>query len=149
MEERFEKFTFAIFEIEKSWHRITSEEMAKYDLKGSHSLYLLTLLKYKKGLPASKLCEICGKDKADVSRMTKILIDKGLAVKEGNNDKKYGGSYILTPLGIKAAKKVKEKVRKAVDAASVDLSDDNRANLYDSLSIISRNLKTILKEGIK
>ena len=34
-------------------------------------------------------CEICDKNKADVSRNMSILIDKGLVIKEGNNQNLY------------------------------------------------------------
>ena len=146
--DRFEKFTFSIFEIEKCWHKLTCEEMAEYDLKGSHSIYLITLSKYPEGVTATKLCEICGKDKADVSRMMRIMSDKGLIVKEGCYKNNYGGVYKLTPEGKKAVRKVKDKVKLAVDAASENLTDANRKSLYDSLELISANLKRLVREGI-
>jgi len=45
MVERFEKFSFEIFEATRYWHKLASEEMAKYGLKGPHSTYLMTLYK--------------------------------------------------------------------------------------------------------
>ena len=148
MKDRFERFTFSIFEIEKSWHKLTGEEMAEYGLKGSHSVYLTALSKYKDGVSATKLCEICGKDKADVSRMMKIMIVKGLIVKEGNHKNNYGGLYKLTDAGWKAADKVKQNVNLAVDAASANLPDENRKVLYDSLELISENLKSLVANGL-
>lgn len=148
MEDRFERFTLSIFEIEKCWHKLTGEEMAEYGLKGSHSVYLTALAKSKDGISATNLCEICGKDKADVSRMMKIMIDKGLIVKEGAYKNNYGGVYKLTKSGWEAAEKVKRKVNLAVEAASKNLSNENRKALYDSLDIISENLKTLVVEGI-
>lgn len=148
MEDRFERFTFSIFEIEKCWHKLTGDEMASYGLKGPHSLYLITLAKYEEGISATKLCEICGKDKADVSRMMGIMIEKNLVVKEGNYRNNYGGVYKLTDAGKEAAKKVKNKVLVAVDAASKNLSEENRVILYDALSLISNNLKVLVRDGI-
>lgn len=148
MKDRFEKFTFAIFDIEKSWHKIAGDEMAKYGLKGSHTVYLLALLKSPKGLSAQNLCEICGKDKADVSRMMKIMSDKNLIVKEGSHRNNYGGVYLLTDEGKKAAKMVQKKVSIAVEAASGNLSDDARTLLYDTLDQISENLKKLAREGL-
>lgn len=148
MEDRFERFTFSIFEIEKCWHKLTGEEMAAYGLKGSHSVYLTALSKSKDGVSATNLCEICGKDKADVSRMMKIMIDKGLIIKEGSHKNNYGGVYKLTDAGWEAADKVKRKVNLAVDAASKNLSDENRKALYDSLDIISDNLRQLVADGI-
>ena len=148
MEDRFERFTFSIFEREKCWHKLTGEEMAEYGLKGSHSVYLTALSKSKDGISATDLCEICGKDKADVSRMMKIMIDKGLIVKEGSHKNNYGGVYKLTESGFAAAEKVKQKVNIAVDAASKNLSDENRKALYDSLELISANLRDLVVNGI-
>ena len=77
MIERFGRFSFAIFEITRHWHKLASDEMAKYGLKGPHATYLTTLYSFKDGITAPKLCELCGKDKADVSRMMSIMEEKG------------------------------------------------------------------------
>ena len=122
--------------------------MAKYGLKGSHTVYLLALLKSPKGLCAQKLCETCGKDKADVSRMMKIMTDKNLVIKEGSHRNNYGGVYLLTDEGKKAAKMVQKKVAIAVEAASANLSEESRAVLYDTLDQISENLKKLAREGL-
>lgn len=90
MVDRFERFSLAISEISKYWHLLAAEEMEKYPLKGSHSVYILTMAKYPEGLTAAELCTLCGKDKADVSRMMGILESKGLVTKEGTNQKLYG-----------------------------------------------------------
>ena len=71
--ERFERFSFAISEISRYWHKLTAEEMEKYGLKGTHSVYLLTMYRYPDGITATQLCELCSKDKSDVSRMMSIM----------------------------------------------------------------------------
>ncbi len=37
MVDRFEKFSLAISEISKYWHKLATEEMEKYGLRSSHS----------------------------------------------------------------------------------------------------------------
>ena len=81
MVDRFERFSIAIFEISRCWHKLTAEEMARYDLNGSHAVYLNTLWKHPEGITASQLGQLCGKNKADVSRMVSILEQKGLKMR--------------------------------------------------------------------
>ena len=77
MVDRFERFSLAMFEISKYWHKLAAEEMEKYGLKGTHSVYILTMAKSPEGITAPQLCEQCGRDKADVSRMMSILEKRG------------------------------------------------------------------------
>ena len=63
--------------------------MEKYGLRSSHSLYILTMIKYPQGITAPQICECCNKDKADVSRMMAMVEKKGLVIKEGTNQNPY------------------------------------------------------------
>jgi len=148
MVERFEKFSFEIFEATRYWHKLASEEMAKYGLKGPHSTYLMTLYKYKDGITAPRICELCGKDKADVSRMMSIMEEKGLVVKESNGKNMYRGLFKLTDKGVDAAQRVSKRVELAVDLAGKGLSEQERETFYKSLEIISSNLRKLCEEGL-
>ncbi len=148
MVERFEKFSFEIFETTRYWHKLASEEMAKYGLKGPHSTYLMALYRYKDGITAPQICELCGKDKADVSRMMSIMEEKGLVIKESNGKNMYRGLFKLTEKGIDAAQQVRKRIVLAVDLAGKGLSEEDRENFYRSLEIISENLRTLCEEGL-
>lgn len=148
MLERFEKFSFEIFEITRCWHKLASEEMSKYGLKGPHATYVMALYRFRDGITAPKICELCGKDKADVSRMMAIMEDKGLVVKESNGKNLYRGLFKLTEKGIEAAEHVKKRVELAVDLAGNGLNDEGRENFYKSLEIISTNLRKLCDEGL-
>ena len=69
MLDRFSRFSLAIAEIDRCWHKLAADEMAKYELNSPHAVYLNTLYEYDDGITAAKLGELCGKNKADVSRM--------------------------------------------------------------------------------
>ena len=88
---RFARFSLAISEIDRCWHKLAAEEMAKYDLNSPHAVYLTTLYNFEEGITATKLGELCCKNKADVSRMVSILEKKGLVRKEavGSNLMKH------------------------------------------------------------
>ena len=96
MVDRFERFSFAISEISRYWHKITADEMEKHGLKGPHSVYLTTMYRYPDGVTAPQLCELCGKDKSDVSRTMSLMEQKGLVRIEGIYHNRYGGVFKLT-----------------------------------------------------
>lgn len=148
MVERFERFSFAISEISKHWHKIAGEEMEKYGLKGPHATYLLTISHYDEGITAPQICELCGKDKADVSRMMSIMEQKGLVTKEGIHQNLYRGVFKLTDEGKMAAEHVRKRASLAVELAGKDLTDEKRAIFYEALESIVMNLREISKEGL-
>lgn len=148
MLDRFSRFSYAISEISRHWHRLTADEMAKYGLKGTHSIYLLTLYGHPEGLTAPKLCEICDRDKADVSRMMAIMEEKGLVCKECSGKSKYRGVFRLTDFGVQAAEHVKNRANLAVSLAGKDLTDENREIFYASMESILKNLRQLSKDGL-
>jgi len=148
MVDRFEKFSFLISEVSKYWHKITSDEMERYGLKGPHSVYLITMYRYPGGLTSPQLCELCGKDKSDVSRMMSIMEKKGLVKKEGIHQNLYRGVFKLTQDGVKAAEYLAKRINLAVEIAGNELSDENREIFYNALEIISANLRKISKDGL-
>ena len=148
MVNRFERFSLLLFEIFSYWHKLTAEEMKKYGLKGAHSIYLLTMLRYPDGITATQICEYCVKDKADVSRMMTLLEKKGLVKKEGIHQNLYNGVFKLTEEGRKAALFVSQRASLAVDIAGKDLTDEQRKVLYEALEQIASNLRKLNKEGL-
>lgn len=146
MTDRFERFSFAIFEISKCWHRLAAEEMAKYGLKGPHALYLATLRNYPEGITATQLCELCGRDKADVSRAMGLMERKGLLVKQGESA--YRAPLKLTDVGKQAAEQVCGRANLAVELAGKDISEEDRKILYAALESITANLHRLTKEGL-
>lgn len=144
MIERFERFSLAIAEISRCWHKLAGEEMKAYGLKGAHATYLTILYRYPAGITVPELCELCLKDKSDASRMLAILEEKGLVRKEGG----YGGAVLLTEAGRAAAIQVRQRASRAVEAGGKDLSDEERAVFYKALGSIADNLRALADEGI-
>lgn len=148
MVDRFERFSFAISEISRYWHKLAAEEMKKYGLKGAHSIYLLTMYRYPEGITAPQLCELCGKDKSDVSRMISIMESKGLVTKEGIHQNLYGGVFKLTEEGKAAAGHVSSRASLAVELAGKDLTEEKRAIFYEALESIAVNLRQMSRTGL-
>ena len=145
MVDRFERFSLAISEINRYWHRLTTQEMEPYGLKGAHCMYLLALARHPEGITAPRLCEACDKDKADVSRTMARLEQKGMAVREGTH---YRTLSRLTEPGMAAAEHVKKRAALAVEIAGSDLTDENRTAFYDALESITARLRKLNEEGL-
>lgn len=148
MVERFERFSYAIFEVSRCWHKLAAEEMAKYGLKGPHAVYLLTMRRYEQGLTAAQLAELCSRDKADVSRAMALLEEKGLVRREGVNRNLYRARLLLTKEGQTAAQQVCLRAAVAVEHAGKGFSQEYRDVFYGVLETITQNMQTLCKEGI-
>lgn len=145
MIDRFERFSFAISDIYRSWHRIASKETEKYGLKGTYVLYLVTMNRYTEGVTAKQLAEICIKDKADVSRAIASMVESGLVEKNGSS---YRALLKLTEKGKEAAQKVCNSACAAVESAGIGVSPAERENFYRTLEQIALNLRAVSAFGI-
>ena len=145
---RFARFSLAISEIDRCWHKLAAEEMAKYELHSPHAVYLTTLYDFEDGITAAKLGELCCKNKADVSRMVAILERKGLVRKEAIGGNLYRARLLLTEEGKRAAEHVQQRAAIAVELAGSGMSEEERDIFYRCLERITANLQTLSKEGI-
>lgn len=148
MLDRFERFSFAISELSRYWHKITADEMEAYGLKGPYVVYFTTLYRYPEGLTAVKLGELCCRDKADVSRAISILEKKGLVKKEQTKKSQYRAPIKLTEEGTVLAEDMIKKARRAVELGGQGLSDEHREIFYHSLELITNNLQALSEEGL-
>ena len=148
MMDRFEQFSYMIFEITRYWHKLAAEEMESHGLKGPHSVYLMALERNPEGITAPQLCEVCRRDKADVSRTMAIMEKRGLVTKEGVHQNLYRGVFKLTESGLALAKQVRKRATLAVKLAGKDLTDDARQIFYKSLDLIASNLRELSKDGL-
>ena len=143
---RFEKFSALIFEVTRQWHRISTEEMSKYKLKGSYALYLSKISNYPDGITAAVLSEECSRDKADVSRALTAIEKEGLVYRD-NQGNRYRAKLRLTEKGTEVAEHVEKRSSLAVDGASLGISDEERNTFYAVLEKITANLKEINKNA--
>ena len=146
---RFAKFSFSISEIDRCWHKLAVEEMSKYGLNSPHAVYLNTMYDANpEGITAAQLGELCGKNKADVSRMIAILEKKGLVQKVAVGNNMYRAKLILTEEGRRAAEHVRKRAALAVELAGCGLSNEERETFYRALDLITENLQKLSKEGL-
>ena len=146
---KYELFSASVSCMYHDIQKIERLEMAKYGLKGPHAQCLLAMSRHPAGITAARLCEICEKDKAAISRILAELEQSGMVVREMPNGSKYRAILALTEQGKSAAATVSQKAQLAVEQAGAGLNDAQREVFYQVLSLIAGNLHTICKEGIK
>lgn len=145
---RFEMFCTAISSIYRSIQKIERTEMAKYGLKGPHAQCMLAMERYPEGITASRLCEICEKDKAAISRAVTELTDAEMVTRFDPEGKRYRSSLILTEKGKEVAEHVNRLVYAAVMKASAGYGPEDRQIFVNVLSMIANNLQAISRDGL-
>ena len=148
MENRYELLSGAISCKYHDIQKIERVEMARYGLKGPHAQCLLAIKKHPEGITAARLCEVCEKDKAAVSRTLAELEEVGMIYRENRNGSRYRSALMLTEQGEIAAEAVVEKARMAVERAGIGFGEAEREVFYRVLAIIAGNLHKLCKEGL-
>lgn len=142
MESRFEMFTVLIAKASRCIYKIKTGEMSEYNLKSSHVSCLYYLYKAD-SLTAKELCDLCGEDKANISRAIKHLESEGYIYCQSTAAKRYQSALILTDKGKTVGKDITGKIDKILYEASNGLTEENRKIFYQSLSLICKNLEKI------
>lgn len=144
MEERFEIFTVLLNRINRNIRKIKNEEMAKYELRSPH-VSCLYYLYISKELTSKELCERCEEDKATISRSLEYLETNGYIVCKSDSKKRYNSPFELTERGIRAGKRIADKIAAVLDEISTGISEEDRVIFYRSLNIISENIDKVAK----
>ncbi len=140
--DRIELFTVLIARASRYIHKIKSEEMTEFNLKSSHVSCLYYLYKVK-SLTAKEICDMCGEDKANISRAMKSLEGEGYIYCREATQKRYQSDFFLTEKGERVGKSIAEKIDAILFDASKGLTEENRNIFYQSLSLICDNLEVI------
>ena len=146
MQERFERFSRVVSGVSYALHKIAAKELEKYGLKGTYAIYLLTVYRNNSGITATKISELCNRDKSDVSRAMTALEKQGLTKK--SNKSIYRAEITLTDLGLEAAKRVSELSAAALRKIDEQLSAEEINDMYKTLDTIYDCLSEMIEEGI-
>lgn len=143
MIQRFVQFTAVISSIYKSIQKVERQEMERFGLRGPHVQCLVAVSRHPEGIAAARLCEICEKDKASVSRSVTALEEKGLLRREPG----YRGKLTLTPQGQEVTACICRTAQNVVEAVSLDFDEEQRAAFYGALERVADNLQNMCIEG--
>jgi DNA-binding MarR family transcriptional regulator len=145
MDERFQTFTVLVANLNRCIYKIKTEEMAEYNLKSSHVSCIYYIYRYG-SLTPKELCDLCGEDKANISRALKYLEENQYLVINNDSNKKYQRPIVLTENGVKIGKHLSEKINEILSIASEGLSEEKRNIMYEGLSLINNRLNKICDE---
>ena len=143
---RFGAFVTGITACYKYIQRIKSLEMTELGLKGTHVMCLFYLHHHPEGLTAAQLCQLCGEDKAAISRTLGELEGKRCLYTDAAAGKKYRARLFLTPLGAEQARKIDGLIQSWVSLGGEGLSEEDRETFYRILGLIADNLKDRLNK---
>ncbi len=146
MEQRYTTFSLLLIKISRCVQRIKNIEMSALGLKGKQVQCLFGLYNTAAGASLTKLCELCGEDKGMMSRTVKELAEQGLVYIDKASERKYKNPIRLTAEGERIAGIVAGRISEILERGSGGISDEDRAQLYRSLGIISENLTAICGE---
>ena len=139
---RFSAFTLLIANINRCIRRIKIEEMAEFNLKSLH-VSCLYYLYHSKSLTASELVDICGEDKAAISRSIEYLESVGYVACSSPAKKRYKSPLALTESGMAVAQTIVDKVDGVLLLASEGMDEGERDVMYRCLALINENLQTV------
>ena len=149
MTSKYELFSSTVNCLSRDIQRIEKTEMAKFGLKGPHAQCLLSMKRYSEGITAAELCDLCEKDKAAISRTLSELEQRGLIRRVERNGIRYRSRLMLTEAGMEAAGAVSHRAQQAVEQAGAGLDDEKCEIFYQVLALITKNLHTICRDGLK
>lgn len=145
MDKRFQNFTVLVTKLNRSIHKIKTEEMAEFGLKSPHVSCLYYLFKFG-ALTAKELCDVCAEDKAAISRSIDFLEQEGYIVCNDVAKKRYRSYLQLTQKGVEVGSHIAQKIENIVEQASSGISEQDREILYQSLFAICDNLEKICEK---
>ena len=149
MIERFSQFCTSIASIQRSILKIERVEMAKYGLKGPHANCLVAMARYPEGITAARLCDICDKDKAAISRTVSELEDAGMVLRQDPDGKRYRSVLRLSEKGKEIANRVNDMVLLAVAKASDGYDKEKQQVFARVLNLVAGNLQEICRDGLE
>ena len=140
---RFKEFTKNISFAYKYIIKIKSAAIKEFGLKGSHVMCLFYIGESENGLTATKLCKLCGEDKASISKSLAALVELGYVELENDENKKYRSKYSLTKSGKKVKNALDFKIADVVSDGGIGLTEEEREVFYSALQKIVDNLEMI------
>lgn len=146
---KYEIFSTVVSSLYHDIQRIERQEMAKYGLKGPHAQCLVILARHPEGITATRLCELCERDKAAISRTVAELEAAGLLLRKDAHGMHYRVPLVLTGAGRQAAEEVNAVAVQAVEQAGTGLNDAQRQVFYQVLGHIAQNLHILSRDGLK
>ena len=142
--ERFFLFTSLVSRAYKALRRAQEKYTRDFGLRSVHVSCILRLYDAPDGLSATALSERCGVDRAQISRVTADLAERGLVCETSPGAKRrYRGSLTLTVKGREFAREMKSIVVEKLQTVSGELDENEVATFYEVFAQIDDKLDNI------
>ena len=138
--DRFIKFSALLNSAEKSISRMKHKRMGIYGLDNAHTLCVCVLSEAEEGLTKTELANLCGVDKAQISRVVTALQRKNFVETEPGN-RAYKQKYTLTEEGKKVSAEISALILEINSYVSDNIPKEHIDNFYSTFSTICENLK--------
>ena len=145
--ERFPPFVLFTERIAKNIKRIADEKLEPYGLRSAHLMCILQLAKSKTGLSSSSLADVCGVDKAFISRITNELSEKSYIVRDDESARgKYKTKFVLTQSGREVYLTISEILQGCIEHIDANISKKKLEIFYEVLAKIDFGVSDLLKK---
>ena len=146
---RFVPFVLYTERIAKNIKRLADTKMEKYGLRSAHVMCILQLAKSENGLSSAELSNVCGVDKAFISRITAELMEKNYISRNiGPKQGKYKTKFLLTEEGEKINKALNELICSFINQINKNTPVKKLEIFYEVLSTIDMGLDDITNKEI-
>ena len=147
--ERFVPFVLYTERIAKNIKRLADKKMAPYGIRSAHIMCILQLAKSEIGLSSAELSNVCGVDKAFISRITSELMEKNYISRDiGPKQGKYKTKFLLTEEGVKIHQIINDFISQFIKKVSKNTPVRKLEIFYEVLSSIDNELDIITNKEI-
>jgi len=127
------------YAIKAAWHaiaRMYNQQAAKHDITMSMGFVLLNI--HSEGTPATKIAPLMGLEARSLSRLLKIMEEKGLICRQADAADKRKVRIVLTKEGRKKKEHARETVLRFNEAIRTQVDKRKLATFFDVLGDIQR-----------
>ncbi|MGI6755740.1 MAG: MarR family winged helix-turn-helix transcriptional regulator [Atopobiaceae bacterium] len=143
MNTRFESFVGVIYALNKEIQRIKANRMREFGLRGMDTMVMYFLGEHAEGLTRAELARLSRCDRAAITRITEKLTSQGLISAQEGAGANYRTRIVLTPAGMRCAQDMEAVISCVVEEASKDISEAERAHMYETLGKILEQLEQL------
>ena len=145
---RFEDFVGYIGALAKEIQRIKATESAHLGLQGADIMALYYLGHSESGMTGAELARAAGVTRAAISRTLARMEREGFVVVSGSSDtsSRYKAPVVLTEQGRSAAVAADQRIHYVMEQVVQAQSDEERAQMYDSLERVLACLKGLSRD---
>ena len=140
----FESIASSLGRIIKGVQTIKSRKMAQYGLKGTTCACICYLYNREEGLNAAELAQLAEIDKAQISRCTTELVEKGFIYREEREGRCYKQKYRLTKEGEAIARDIVQTIERLKLMVSEGISEEELQLFQSVLRRLEGNFSGVL-----